>query len=186
MAAPSSGSVQRIPSRLIWNPNNLGAAVPYGGTYLGTCRDLEFTPQPQLRPIWDETSGSVIDTIYCGEKVLFKTVVRYPDADMISTVAPKSISGTSGYHWLFRPMGTTSNTRAGTSLGTRSGVLLIASRAPLAHPCLLIYNAVPAIDETTKLQMSLGEEYGLACCFYGTPDSSGRVYDTGFLADLAL
>lgn len=186
MATPASGSIQRVPSRLIWAPTNLATAEPYGGTYLGTCRDLELTPQPILRPIFDETSGSFIDTIYCGEKVLFKAVVRYPDNDFISTVAPKSISGSSGYHWLFRPGGTTSNTRAGTSLGTRSGVLLIAARAPLAHPSILIYNAVPAIDETAKLQMSFGEEYGLACCFYGIPDSSGRIYDTGFLADLSL
>ena len=186
MATPSSASIQRVPSRLIWAPTNLGTSEPYGGTYLGTCRDLEFSPQPVLRPIWNEVSGTTKDVIYGGERVLFKAVVRYPDADMISTAAFKSVSGASGYHWLFRPEGTTTNTRAGTSLGTRSGVFLVAARAPLAHPSILFYNAIPAIDETAKLQMSLGTEYGLAVCFYGTPDSSGRVYDTGFLTDLTL
>ena len=186
MGAANSALIQRVPSRLIWAPTSLGIAAPYGGTYLGTCRDLEFTPRPILREIWNETSGTIKDVIYGGEKVLFKAVVRYPDADMISTATFKSVTGSSGIHWLFRPEGTTSNTRAGTSLGTRSGVLLVVSRAPLAHPSILIYNAVPAIDETARLQMSLGVEYGLACCFYGTPDSSGRVYDTGFLADLSL
>jgi len=186
MATPASGSIQRVPSRLIWAPTNLGTTEPYGGTYLGTCRDLEFTPQPVLRPIWNEVSGTTKDVIYGGERVLFKAVVRYPDTDMISTAAFKSITGTSGIHWLFRPEGTTSNTRAGTSLGTRSGVLLVAARAPLAHPSLILYNAIPSFDETVKLQRSLGVEYGLSIVFHGTPDSSGRVYDEGFLADLSL
>lgn len=186
MATPSSASIQRIPSRLIWNPTNLGTTEPYGGTYLGTCRDIRYIPGPVLRPIWNEVSGTTKDVIYGGQRVLVKAVVRYPDTDMISTAAFKSISGTVGIHWLFRPEGTTANTRAGTSLGTRSGVLLIAARAPLAHQSTILYNVVPAIDEAAELQMSLGVEYGLAVAFYGTPDSSGRVDDQGFLSDLSL
>lgn len=188
MATPSIGSIQRTPGQLVWNPTNLAAAEPYGGTYLGVTRDKEFTPAPIVRPIWNEAAATYTDAIYGGERVVFKAILRYPDADAITTTAFKAITvGGVGTHWLFRPMGTTANTRAGTSLSAgRSGVLLFAPRAPLYHDAILLYNAVPAIDEAAKLQMSLGEEYGLAVAFYGTPDSSGRVYDTGLLATLSL
>src|SRR3990167_1826631 len=138
MAAPSSASIIRVPGRLISNPTNLGAAEPYGGTYLGTTRDQEFTPNPVSRPIWDEAWSSYRDVIYGGERVLFKAVLRYPDEDALLAIAPKSVaSGSSGVHWLFRPGGTTQNTRAGTSLGAQSIKLLFSPRAPLSHPMLV-------------------------------------------------
>lgn len=188
MAAASSSSIIRVPGDLVWNPTDLGGTAPaYGGTVLGTCRDKEFTPQPILRPIWNQVWGSYSDVIYCGEKVLFKAVVRYPDSDLLLNTMFKAIaSGSSGVHWLFRPGGTTGNTRAGAALSSVSGKLLFSPRAPLAHPMVILYNACPALDEAAKLQFSLGEEYGLACAWWGTPDSSGRVYDTGLRANLVL
>lgn len=187
MAAASSASIIRVPGRLISNPTDLGAGPPYGGTYLGMSRDQEFIPRPILRPIRDEAWGSLRDVIYCGESVIFRAVLRYPDTDAVLVNAPKAISsGSSGVHWLFRPGGTTGNTRAGTSLGASSIKLMFAPRAPLAHQAIILYNAVPAIDEAARLQLSLGEEYGLACVYYGTPDASGRVYDTGLIANLVL
>lgn len=188
MAAASSSSIQRVSGDLVWNPTDLGGTAPaYGGTILGMCRDKEFAPQPITRPIWNQVWGAYSDVIYGGEKVVFKAVLRYPDADAITTIAAKAISpGSSGVHWLFRPGGTTGNTRAGTALSTKSGKLMFVARAPNSHDSLILYNAVPAIDEAARLQYSLGEEYGLAVVFYGTPDSSGRVYDTGRVNNLVL
>lgn len=187
MAAPSSGSIIRVPGRLIWGVTNLGIPEPYGGTYLGTTRDQEFIPSPILRPIFNQVWGSYSDVIYCGEKVLLKAVVRYMDADMLLTAMFKSVStGSSGTGFRFRPGGTTANTRAGTKLSGSSGKLMLAARAPNSHPSIIIYNAVPAMDEAAKLQFSLGEEFGLAVAFYGTPDSSGRVYDVNRLNNLVL
>lgn len=187
MSAPSSASILRTPGTLIWNPTNLGAAEPYGGTYLGQVRDIEFHPQPQVRQVYAEEFGSNVDTIYCGEKVFLTAVLRYPDSDAVTQAAFKSVaSGSSGIRWLFRPGGTTENTRAGTSLFSKGGKLLFAPRAATAHPFLLMRNALPAFDEAIKLQMSFSEEYGLAVAFWGIPDSSGRVYEVAQRANLAL
>ncbi len=187
MAASNTESILRVPGDLIWNPTDLGSPTSYGGTILGTCRDKTFSPSPVLRPIWNETAGSYQDVIYGGERVLFRTVVRYPDSDLLLYTMFKAISsGSSGVHFLFRPGGTTANTRAGTSLGASSGKLMFAARARTTSPFLILYNAVPALDDAAQLQFSLGEEYGLACAWYGTPDSSGRVYDCGRRANLVL
>ena len=188
MSAASSASIIRVPGRLIWNPTDLGAAEPYGGTYLGTCRGISFKPNPKYRDIWAEEFGSVVDSIYVGEGPCEITaIVRYPDSDMLTTAAPKAVaSGSSGVHWLFRPGGTTTNTRAGTAMYSLAGKLLFAPKAATAHPMVILYSAVAKISEDTDLRMSLNEEWGLSVKFTGTPDSSGRVYDTGQRANLVL
>ena len=187
MAAPASSSILRVPGNLVWNPTDLGQAEPYGGTYLGQVREIEFTTEPQLRPVWAEEFGTYTDVIYCGEKVLLRAVLRYPDSDAVNTVAFKALSsGSSGIEWIFRPGGTTENTRAGTSLFSRAGKLLFAARAATDHPFILIRNAIPAFGEALRLQMSFSKEYGLAVAFWGTPDSSGRVYEVARKANLAL
>lgn len=187
MSAPSSTQILRVPGTLIWNPTDLGQAEPYGGTYLGQVRDIEFAPQPKVRPILAEEWGANVDVVYCGERPLLRAVLRYPDSDAVSTAAFKAVaSGSSGIRWLFRPGGTTENTRAGTSLFSRGGKLLFAARASSSHPFILLRNALPAFDEALKLQMSFGEEYGIALAFWAAPDSSGRAYDVALKSNLTL
>lgn len=191
MAAPSVANIIRVPGRLIWNPSDLGdtSGTPpsFGGTFLGITRDQEFAPDPVIEGIWAEELGAWADVLYLGERPLFKAVLRYPDADALSTIMPKAIaSGSSGVHWLFRPGGTTENTRAGSSLFGNAGKLLFAPHAKTAHPMLIMYNAVPALDVAARIQFSLKREWGVAVAFWGTPDSSGRVYDTGQRANLVL
>lgn len=187
MTVPSSASIIRVPGRLIASPTDLGVAEPYGGVYLGTCRDIEFTPEPQLRPVWNQVWGAYSTVVYAGEKVVLRAVVRYPDADMLLAAMFKPVApGSSGAGFRFRPGGTTGNTRAGKLLTESGGKIMFAARAPAAHPSLILYNAAPALDEAAKLQFSLGEEYGLAVAFYGTPDSQGRVYEHGRIANLTL
>lgn len=187
MAAAASASILRVPCRLIASPTDLGAAEPYGGTYLGTTRDNQLYPGHLWRKIWGEAAGTYKDAIYAGQEVYLRCVMRYPDADMIANVAPKAIaSGSSGIRWLFRPEGTTSNRRAGTSMGTLSFKLLLAPRAATAHPMVILYNAVPLIEESAVIPFGWNEEWALAVTFMGTPDSSGRVFDTGQRANLVL
>lgn len=189
MSAANTASIIRAFGTLIWNPTDLGAAEPYGGTYLGQVRGIVFKPQPQYRDIWAEEFGSVTDSIYVGEGPCeIRATLRYPDVDMVNVVAPKSIQpGSSGIHWLFRPGGTTSNTRAGTSLyDSKSGKLLFAPYATNAHPMILMYKALPQIATDGEIPFSIKDEWGLPVRFVGAPDSNGRVYDTGRKATLVL
>lgn len=187
MSQAASGSILRgVPGRIIWQPTDLGIETSFGGTLIGMIRETRFRPNPKYREIWAEELGSVHDVIYCGEGPCELTgILRYPDDDAISTVAPKSVSsGSVGRHWLFRPGGTTANTRAGTAL--TPGKLLFAPKAVNAHPMILLYNAVPTIAPEAMISMSYKDEYGLAIRFVGTPDSSGRVYDCGRRGSLVL
>lgn len=186
MSAPSTISILRgVPCKLIWNPTDLGQAEPYGGSYLGSTADQIFEPNPKYYETWDQTRGSGDESYYLGEEPVFKAVVRYYDADMLTAAMPKAVnSGSVGVHWLFRPGGTTTNTRAGTS--PTSGKLLIAPRAANAHPMLILYNAIPQLDSAARIQWSLSKELDIAVVFKGLPDASGRVYDTGRRGGLIL
>ena len=188
MAAPDVGNIIRVHAHVIWNPTDFGAPVPFGGTYLGTCRGIRFSPQPKYREIWAEEWGTVSNVIYTGEgPCTVHMIVRHPDDDMLTTVLPKYVaSGSSGIRWVFRPGGTTENLRPGTSLASRAVKLLIAPKALSTHPMLLVYNAIPEIVEDADLRFSFNEEYGLGVKFVGTPDSSGRVYNMGRMANLVL
>src|SRR3990167_7921975 len=153
MAIANATSIIRVPCSIIWNPTDLGNPETYGGTYLGESRNIEFIPEVVVRPVWAEELGCYTDAFYCGEKVVVRMTLRYPDSDAITTIAPKSVaSGSSGVRWLFRPGGTTTNTRAGTSLYTVSGKLLIAARARDNHPFVILRQAIPCISETAKLK----------------------------------
>lgn len=188
MSAPSTSSIIRVPGVLIWNPTDLGQSEPYGGTYIGQVRGIRFAANPKYRTIWDETTGSVIESIYGGEGPCeLHAIARYPDSDFITTVAPKSISsGSAGVAFTFRPGGTTGNTRAGTAMGTRAGKLLFAPKAVNAHPMVLLYNAMPFIEEDMELRLSLKEEWGLGVRFVGTADSNGKVYIHGRRAAITI
>lgn len=164
MAAPVIGSVICVRGTL-----------SFKGTVMGLLRDMVFEPHPVTRKIYAEEWGADVDVIYGGERPIFKGVLRYPDADAISNIPP------AGAFSFAYNQGTS---RPGTPLASRGGVLLFTPDASTAHPGIKLYNAIPMIDETAQLQNSLGEEYGLAVVFVGTPDSSGRVYACGIVGSL--
>lgn len=161
MAAPNTTSIIRIPSMLVWNSS----------TTLGECRAIEFTPQPKLRPIWAEEFGSVTDVIHGGEDVRIKAVLRYPDSDAITALCPNA----SGSTFSFTPGG---STRAGQSLYTKAGTLVITPRYS-SHPGLTVYKAIPCVSETASILYAWSKEYGLEVTFFGSIDGSGRNYLAG-------
>lgn len=164
MAAPSIGSVICVRGTLSFN-----------GTVLGLLRDMVFEPNPTSRRIYAEEWGTNVDAVYTGDRPMFKGVLRYPDADAMSLIPPAAA-------FSFAYNQTTS--RPGALLSTRAGVLLFTPTASTAHPGIKLYNALPMIDEAAAIQNSLGEEYGLAVAFLGTPDSQGRVYACGLVGSL--
>lgn len=161
MAAPSSSSIIRIPSTLVWNTS----------TTLGECRAIEFTPNVKLRPIWAEEAGSVTDVIHGGEEVIIKAVLRYPDADAIAAICANGSSS----NFSFTPFGGTRS--SGLSLYTKAGTLKITPKYS-SHQALTLYKAIPSVSETAMLMYAWNKEYGLEVVFYGSIDGSGRVYAT--------
>jgi hypothetical protein len=183
MATGAASSIVRTPGALVWNPSSLAGSFPYGGTALGMSRDQRFTTELQDREIWAEELGMIVDRIYGGEIVRFRGVLRYPDNDAVGVIANNPDGSNGGFKFRVTGAGAV---RPGTSGYAASGVLLFAARAATAHNSLLLYKAIPDFDDAMELQLSLGEELGIAYSFVGTMDSSGRVYDYNLLSSLSL
>jgi hypothetical protein len=142
---------------------------------MGLLRDMVFEPHPVDRHIHAEEWGCRVDSIYTGETPVFKGVLRYPDADAMTTF-PEAGSFSFAYNQ--------SQSKPGTPQYSRGGVMLFTPTASASHPGVKFYNAIPSVDEAAQLQLSLGEEYGLAVVFVATPDSQGRVYACGLVGSL--
>jgi hypothetical protein len=198
MGAADTRHVLTVPVRLVADPTNLSVPFPYGGTALGLARDVEFVPNVQVKTVTaEEWGGNVVESYYCGEHATLTAVLRHWDGDAMEAVYPGIASGSSGTNLLvYTPAASVASgaasgaTKAGTSLASLSCILLAV---PYAHgevqtklPALIIYRAVPALDQAQRLQYAIGEEWGLAVAWQCTPDSSGRVYKMGKIGDLSL
>jgi len=184
MSTADSRTILRVAGRLCKDPTDLSAAFPHGGTALGLVASVEFTPvmaRAEIRA--EEYGGEIIEIVEQAERVVFVCVARGYDSDMLSTIFRDTATG-SGTGGL---VVTNDSTRRGGELGSASTVkLLYSPKDTEQHPALLIYKAVPLTDPTIQLQMSIGEELGVAAVFTGIRDGSGRLYQWGRLEDLTV
>lgn len=187
MSAPSIRNVFRFPGRLISSPTNLSAAHPYGGTELGIARDMIFRFGQVSTESEAEEFGRVVAVTLAGEKAALMCVLRTYDNDAISAVFPNTSAPSKGRHRVINGRASGSGIdRAGFDLDSMAIKLLFVPHAVEEHPAILVYNAVPILDESAELQMAIGEEFGIALAFKATPDATGRDYSIGSLSDLTL
>lgn len=192
MADANVRDILRVPGRLYINPSDITAAPPFGsGTAIGLTRDVEFRMGLRTGVVTAEEWGSApVEVVHSGEAAVLACVLREWDDDAIALVFPNTGAGalSGNATVLGRSFGAGVN-RAGYLLSAQSAVLLFA---PLsldgtpAHPMVIVRKAIPMVEETAMLQMSLAEELGMGVVFQAIPDSSGRLYDVGARDDLTL
>ena len=191
MASPNVRNILRLPGRLVAAPTNLLAAYPHGGVELGVVRDVEFRPGIKASLVTAEEYGGVVtEAIYAGEAPILACVLRSFDNDLIerlflNTSVPV-VSGASGDRIILGRASGAGVNRAGTLRDASAIVLLFTPKNVDMHPMVLIRRAIPMVEETAALALSLSQELGLGLVFYCAPDSSGRTYDVGKRQDLTL
>lgn len=180
--------ILHIPGRLCIDPTNLALAFPHGGTAIGLTRDAEcrFGIKTSLVTA-EEWGGAPIEGFYTGEVAVFAFVFRSLDNDGMAAIFPNTATGSATGNIVIE--GRTSGAgvdRAGTALSTKAVKLLFSPKAVDRQPMVLLRNAIPLVEETTMLQMSISEEVGIGVVFQALPDSSGKLYDVGERNDLTL
>ena len=188
MSAPDVRDVLRVPGKLVINPTDITAAFPHGGTEIGLVRDsqLRFGYRTDLVHA-EEWGGQPVESVYCGEVALFAAVLREWDDDALSNVFPNTGTGAiSGNRTILGRVSGGSFNRAGYLLSGKSFVLCFSPRSVDRHPMVIVRKAIPMVEETALLQLSLAEELGIGVVFQAIPDSSGRLYDVGKRGDLTL
>lgn len=175
MSTANANNIIRLKGRLVKNPTNLSTAFPHGGTALGMVREGVFRFGYKSKDItaW-EWGNQVVDTLYCGDSAIMSFVIRDYDGDMLDATIPNVSSSTI--------IGVASGSglkRAGTLLSVEAITLLYSPDAVDDHPHILIYKALPMLQETAELQTSLKHEIGIAAMVKAIPDSQKRTYVIG-------
>lgn len=204
MATSTPNKMRRLKGRLVWNPTGgtVTGAYPYGGTQLGFCRSATFVWGIQYQPIRaEEFGGVIVDYVYQSETAVFSAVLRDYDDDMVQTIFPnfsKGFNGVDKQTTSGQPIitGTVKGTtKPGSLIGekpdgaawdSRSGKLLFAPDDEDNHEFLVIYRAVPMLDQSADLRLTAAEWAETGVVFHATPVSAGNLYQFGRKTDISL
>lgn len=194
-------NILHIPGHLCINPTDISDSTefPYGGTALGVTREAEMRFGIKTSLVYAEEFGTPVEAVYTGDTALFAFVIRDLDNDALATVFPNTATGsTSGDKVIEGRVSGVSENRAGYTMSSQSVKLLFAPRVENTdpssttyipfdeQPMVLIPKAVPLVEETSMLQLSIKAEIGVGVVFQAIPDSSGRLYDVGKRGDITL
>ena len=188
MATSNPRNIRRFKGRLTWNPTDLTTVFPHGGTELGLVRDLVFRFGIATEEIRAEEWGNVpTEYVYSGTSGFLVAILREFDNDAVGVIFPDTPAGAATGDQILRGAASGSGVAlGGTLLSTLSGVLVVSPDSPETQEFLVLYNAIPMVEEASKLQISAGQEMGIAVVFRATPDATHRMWNIGKRRDLSL
>jgi hypothetical protein len=182
VATPNPALIDEIPGRLCADPTDLSGAYPFGGVALGATRDHRFRVGRTNHRVEAEEFGRVTEVVYLGEAAVFVAVMRTLDSDMLARIFAGVTTGASTGRAIVQPADSTDTERAGRRL---DGLKLYFAPDNDQHHGVLLYRAVPLLEEAAEVTFRLGAEVGLAVAFLATPEASrSKPYAIGPRADL--
>ncbi len=184
MATARQDNILRVPGRFVADPTDLSIDSPFGGTARGMASDVIFRPNLRRKEIRaEEHGGEIVDFVKTGQSPQIAAFVRGFDPDMTLKIFEGSSVGTkTGKSKVDYP----TDAAPGT-LGSSTGfVLLYAPDNIEEHPAILLYNAIPLLEEVSELRFALKTELGIPVLFYGIRDATNRVYQMALMEELAL
>lgn len=177
--------IARVPGRLAWNPTNLALTFPYGGTDLGRTVNKSFrVGRRQRRITAEEYGGDLTAAVVTGTSgVLVAMSMGYQDNawDLVLDSSTGSSSGKKVYD---------PSEQAGKRVA--GGVLLFVPDDVANHRALILYNAIPLIDESAELALRVRDRVALAMVFEAARVSNAisanddKSWTLGLLEDLSL
>jgi hypothetical protein len=124
--------------------------------------------------------------VITSEEAVLAGVLRTWDDDLIKHLFHNTQTSAFGEVGIIgRGQGTGVN-RAGFDMVSKGLVLLFSPVAVDEHRCILIYNAVPSVQDSMALGLSIREEFGVPFFFIACPDKQGRDYAIDLRANLTL
>lgn len=178
-------NVRKIKANVCLNPTDLSAAFPHGGTALGFTGKHIFYPNVLSRELTrEEYGGSVDEVAYLAERAILALVMRDFDVDHLAAAFPNT--ATVNGHTVIRGGFATGQEQPGYSLTSLAAKVLLSPEDVDAHEGVLLFNAVPVIDEDLAATYSITSEQGLALSWVALPDGTGRTFEFGKLAGMTL
>lgn len=185
MATANSLNIRNVAARVVKDPTDLSAAFPYGGTELGLTMKNRFAPNIVTRETTrEEWGGAAASAHYMSERGLLAMTLRDFDPDMVAAVFPNTASVNG--HRVVRGSFASSVNLPGYDLAGLAAKILLAPLDPDAFEGVLLFNAVPVIDEDFSAEYGIGNEVGIGLSWLAMPDSTGRTWEMGKIAGMTL
>lgn len=187
MATGAARDVRFVPGKLVMNPTDLTAAYPYGGTELGLTAAVLFKPGIMSRQHGaEEWGGTVVESTFTGQVALISCVLRSFDKDALAKVFPNTATGDqTGRVGLDGRVSASANL-PGYRMSNKAVKLLWVPDDLVENEAILIYNAIPGVDEAAELALSINVEFGTPVFFLASVDSQKRICKVAPLEDLVL
>lgn len=183
MATPTVSNIYRIKGRLSVAPTDLTLAYPHGGTALGQIGRFAIEIAEGVLPIVDEHYGQPVEFVAATGLTVLSCHLRGWDNDALQQVLPDTFAGSGSGNRVIR-LGSPNNATGKIQSGRTVKVLFTADR-PTEHPSVILYNAIPIIDQAEAVRFSLFQEARIPVQFIGL--RSGSKYgQIGLLEDLEL
>lgn len=186
MTTPNARSIIKLKGRLVANPTDLTLAYPHGGEELGLVARGRFVPNIRHQIVRAEEFGAQVTEVVrsgTGSAVLLALMRGYDD-DMVKRVFPSTSVGTSSNTRLVEADAVSGG--QGTLLSTSSIVLFFSPEDVDQHPSILMYNALPLVEEAAEMQLDISSELTVAVAFRLVHDATFRNYRIGRREDLSL
>jgi hypothetical protein len=174
--------------RLCHTPTNLSAEFPHGGTDMGEFKDGVFAANPSYESIdAEEYAQSRVDFVRRSDAAALVCVLREFDPDSLSAIFPNITTGLdSGNPRIESRNFGGSGTLPGARVSAVNKIILFSPDAPNRTPAVILYNALPMLQEASEIQLSIGAEAGFPVAFQGTHNSNGWIYQHVLLSDMQL
>lgn len=174
MGSPSGNASYRVTGRLAYGCTDLTAAWPHGGSGLGICGQVYFSPPSTYAVAEREEDGSVGRVVYTGGRAALGADLLQRDDDAISVCFPSTSSTAEGelIEW----------PGAGVLPGedvASLGVLVFTPINQEEHPTFVLYNAYPVLETNQQMWLSSYRVNAVRLLFLGAEDTNGRVAASG-------
>jgi len=185
MATAVTRNILFMPGRLYKDPTDLSAAAPYGGTALGTTRNMQFRFNAEYKTVTAEEWGNqVVEIVYGGMSPVLGATLRQFDSAALGAVFLDMETGDPSGETVINIRA--DSDRAGTRMSTLSMKLLFVPRASVRQPSILLRDALPVVAEDAAIALAMHEEVGINVVWHARPDTSEDVAVIGRLVDLSL
>ena len=188
MASPKPRNAIFLKGTLVADPTDADLETdPFGnGTQLGLTRDAVLRTNLKHRFARAFELGNRIVEVIAGEEtVIFTAVMREFDDDMMQRIFLNTVVGSisQARKIQFGANRTLGNKRSGDAIK-----LLLSPNDTVNGRALIIYKAVPLVDENGEFAFQLKNGLGTAISFYGIPSDSDSnlIGELGRMRDIVL
>ena len=179
MAAPSGNAAVRVSGQLFHTPtaSDLTNAANQG-TPIGLVDRVQFEPRFLTRGLVLEETNRVHKLLYCGQRPRLAFSLESFDVDALALLFPTVM--TTG---LKGPRLKAGDDPVGTAISAKK-ILFVPEKS--SHPALLLYAALPLLEETAEARMTAVNPLTFPAIFEAGENANGWVYQWNSLANLVL